>query len=126
MFIGCGVESPTRDELAGIWASEDSASLDLHLDGTFKGNALPAEVFFIPSSNYEGKKFSGDGKWLIRKGQTHWEVYLDFINVSDPKYLSSHPVLICGSGLLETKPPWLNLFLWKEEEGGDRYEFKKK
>jgi hypothetical protein len=53
------------------------------------------------------------------------EVYLDFNKVSVNKNGCAFPLLIArSSDKSENKSPWY-LFVWKEEEGGERYEFLK-
>ncbi|MBP9705229.1 MAG: hypothetical protein KBD79_10780 [Chitinophagales bacterium] len=129
LFIGCGGSVPAKNEITGIWFNADGAQLILKDDGTFTATSIPAELFF--HDEYEGEKFGGNGKWTIEKerkswDQIPWKVDLDFTETSNRHYRYGHSLLISGSNFLENKPPWRNLFLWKGEEGGERYEFKRK
>jgi hypothetical protein len=46
--------------------------------------------------------------------------------MNDKEVHGFYSVLISGEkGVAENKPPWY-LFVWKDEEGGDRYKFIKK
>ena len=66
------------------------------------------------------------GKWLLIKGSSNCEVYLDFEHVSDKKCSSAFPLLIAGeNGVLDNKPPWY-FFVLKGEEGSEKYKFLKK
>jgi hypothetical protein len=86
---------------------------------------IPAEFGFMPSYSLKNVKFSGSGKWLLKKGNTSWEIYLDFDKVNVNKNGCSFPLLIAGeNGVLDSKPPRY-LFVWKDEEGGARIKFSK-
>ena len=125
--LACSNKQPTENEILGTWRSPENAELIFKGDGTFAGNLIPAEFGFFPADSFRNVKFSGSGKWTMRKGSTHWEVYLDFDKVNVNKNGCAFPLLIAGeNGILENKPPWY-LFVWKgEEEGGEKYKFLKK
>ena len=118
--------APTHNDIVGTWMSSDKAELVFNIDGTFTGDSIPTRFGFVPFDSIVDRKFSGAGKWTLRKGQAQWEVYLEFNKVSVRKNGCAFPVLISGkNGIFENNPPWY-LFLWQGEEGGDRYTFDKK
>jgi hypothetical protein len=121
---GNQMNEPTRTDFLGTWKSADQAKLVFNNDGTFMGELIPATLGFFPADSFVNVKFSGSGKWALRKGNSNWEVNLDFDKVSGVnKSGCSFPLLIAGkNGVLENKKPWY-LFAWKEEEGGERYSF---
>jgi len=116
---------PTSENILGTWKSSENAEVIFDKNGTFTGSLIPAEFGFFPADSFKNVKFSGSGKWTLRKGNTNWEIYLDFDKVNINKGGCAFPLLISGeSGILENKSPWY-LFIWKEEEGGERYKFLK-
>lgn len=127
-FQSCNsqMKEPNQGDILGTWKSSENAELIFKEDKTFTGQLIPAELGFFPADSFRNVKFSGSGKWELRKGTTHWEVNLDFIQVTNVnKNGCSFPLLIAGeNGIIENKPPWY-LFAWKGEEGGERYSFKK-
>jgi hypothetical protein len=125
-FQACSGKSPIREDILGAWMSSDGAVLVFNKDGTFVGDSIPSRFGFTSFDSITQHKFSGSGKWSLRKGQARWEVYLDFNQVTVRKNGCAFPVLIAGKdGVLENEPPWY-LFLWEGEEGGQTYEFKRK
>lgn len=128
LFQSCSNKNPTTADVIGTWANADGATLELHKDGTFTGKSLPAVyfTFFTSKKDVEGKKVNGSGNWRIENGQGFEEVKLDFKKMNDTAVYGFYSVMISGAGgSLENKPPWY-LFVWKEEEGGQRYTFDKK
>ncbi|MGN6713894.1 hypothetical protein [Anaerocolumna jejuensis] len=129
IFQACNSNSQVKDpkqiDVVGTWENPDGAMFIFKEDGTFSGTSFPAEFVLLPRDEYKNVRFDGNGKWALRKGNTNWEVFIDFKQVSDKRCSSAFPLLIAGeSGILENKPPWY-LFVWKEGEGGERYEFLK-
>lgn len=121
------VKEPTQNDILGTWISSDSGILRLNKDSSFIGTSLPAEyfTFFTSIKDVEGKKINGSGKWKIENGQGFKEVKLNFTKMDDKDIYGIYSVLISGeTGVIENKPPWY-LFVWKEEEGGERYKFLK-
>ena len=113
-------------DLVGTWRGPDSSEIHLEMNGSFSARYIPVKFGFIPSDTLNSDKFDGAGKWLLRKGETNWEVYLDFDHVTINKSGCAFPVLVAGeNGLFDNKPPWY-LFMWDDEEGGDRYKFKRR
>jgi len=118
--------APTKQEIIGTWISEQGAVLKFEADGSFIGENLPPEI--INETSLEN--FDASGKWSIeasRKSwdQQPWHVSLSFTD-TPTDYISATSLIISGSNLMENAPPWRNLFFWVDEEGGERYEFKKK
>lgn len=126
-FQACNTQmkEPTQSDILGNWVSSDGAMLELNKDSSFIGKSLPAEyfTFFTSKKDVEGKRVSGSGKWKMEKGQGFKEVKLTFTKMDDKDIYGSYSVLVSGeTGALENKPPWY-LFVWKGEEGGERYTF---
>ena len=125
-FQACSGKDPKHNDIIGTWVSSDKEKLVFNNGGTFIGDSIPTRFGFMANDSIAQPKFNGSGNWELRKGQAQWEVYLDFNKASVGKNGCAFPVLISGSnGAFENSPPW-HLFLWQEEEGGQRYEFKKK
>ena len=123
LLQACGGNEPTRKDIIGSWKSSVGAMFVFNEDGTFTEKLFPAEFVLLPRNEYKNVRFDGSGKWLLRKGSSNWEVYIDFEQVSDKRCSSAFPLLITGENrVLDNKPPWY-LFVWKEEEGGERYKF---
>jgi hypothetical protein len=126
LFQACGGKDPALSDIIGRWQSSDGAMFVFNKDGTFREKSFLAEFVLLPKNEYKNVRFDGTGTWLFRKGSSNWEVYIDFKEVSNKKCSSAFPLLIAKeNGILENKPPWY-LFVWKEEEGGERYKFIKK
>lgn len=126
-FQGCLGSIPSRDEMVGSWMSSDSAKLIIFQDGTFTSRSLPAEYFsfYVKKQEVIGKKIDGKGKWKLENDQGSWEVKLEFEEINKTRELGFYFVLVArNNSIIEQKPSWY-LFLWKQEEGGDRYKFKK-
>jgi hypothetical protein len=124
-FQSCNGKDPIQNDIVGIWHSPDGCVLDFRKNGTFAVTYFPAEFVLLPKNEYKKLRFDGTGTWLLRSVNSNWEVYLDFKQVSDKRCSSAFPLLIAGEkGIWENKPPWY-LFVWKEEEGGERYTFTK-
>jgi len=121
---------PKVHEISGIWVSKDNAVLSLFNNGTCKADSLPADVFL---NSYKGLRLSGSGKWEIKKskGPLKWEIKLDidFGPNTSPTIKENGVEIslpISGSGVLEKSPPWKSIFVWIDEDSGERYEFNKK
>lgn len=126
LMQACGGKELSQNDIIGKWESVEKSELVFNQDGTFTGKSIPVKFGFMPSDSLTSDKFSGSGKWLLKEASPNWEVELDFDKVTVNKNGCSFPILIAGeNGILDNKPPWY-LFLWKEEEGGERYKFVKK
>lgn len=123
ILLGCRGIEPAKTAITGTWVSEEGGKLIFKNDGSFLSLSLPTKLF-LREGEEKNKIFDGSGIWEITKGQSHWEVSLDFKQTSIQVNNFGQQLLIGGDGILENKPPWY-LFLWKGEEGGDRYELKK-
>jgi hypothetical protein len=128
IFASCNEGKPSEDELIGSWISWDSAIIQINKGGEFTCQRLPAEYFSfqIPGSTEQRQKIQGYGKWRLERNDYQWEIKLDFQVMNNASKSGFYSVFISGSkGLLENQGPWY-LFVWKGEEGGERYEFFKK
>ena len=126
LLQACGAKEPNRSDVIGTWKSSDGSEVILNSDGTFKEKSFPAELVLLQKDRYKNIRFDGIGKWEFKNENSYWEVYLDFEQVSDSNCRSAFPLLIAGkNGFLDNKPPWY-LFVWKGEEGGERYKFYRK
>ncbi len=117
------------EEISGKWASSDGAILILKPNGTFSAEGFPDCIFNLSRDSVT--RFGGYGVWDIKNtgsswNRASWVVELDYKKQTNFKYGAEEHLLISGSGFTENAPPWNNLFIWKVEEGGDRYEFYKK
>jgi len=120
----CGRE-PVCNDIIGIWKNPDGAEFIFDKNGAFSGKKIPSQFGFMPIDSLKNKNFNGSGKWTLKKGSANWEVYVEFDKVSVNKNGCAFPLLLAGeNGILANKPPWY-LFVWKEEEGGERYKFAK-
>ncbi len=127
LLQACGGYSkgPTQNDIIGSWRNPDGAEFVFNTDGTFSGKRIPTKLGFMTTDSLKNKKFNGSGKWVLRKGSTHWEVNVDFDKVDNGKNGCVFPLLISRENeVLENQPPWY-LFIWEEEEGGERYKFSK-
>lgn len=131
LFQACNSNSKVKEsaqiDVVGAWKNSDGAIIELNKDSTFIGKSLPAEffTFFTSKQEVQGKKIDGSGRWRIEDGQGFKEVKLDFRKMNNENIYGNYSVFIAGkTGVLENKSPWY-LFVWKEEEGGERYEFLK-
>jgi hypothetical protein len=124
---GCtGGKTPPKEEIVGTWISADSATLEFKADGSFIGKNLPSTIVSDPSR----KIFDSSGKWSIEAIRKSWDQQPWYISLSfaykPTRYISATSLIVSGSNLDENSPPWVSLFFWVDEEGGARYEFKKK
>ena len=127
LLQACGGKGPTPKDILGTWINQDGAMLQINSDSSFIGKSLPAQyfTFFTSKSEVEGKRVDGMGKWKLEEGQGFAEIKLHFTTMNNEKMNGFYSVLVSGEkGTLDNKPPWY-LFLWKDEEGGERYKFVK-
>jgi hypothetical protein len=127
LLQACTGEGPAANDVVGIWKSLDGAVLNFSKDGSFDGENLPAQYFTFSTSksNAEGRKIKGHGKWELQNEAGSAEIKLHFQIIDNNNITGLYSVLIAGEhGILDNKPPWY-LFVWEEEEGGERYKFKK-
>jgi hypothetical protein len=124
LLQACGDKEPTKDDVVGTWKNPDGAEFVFNKDGTFRAQQIPTGLGYMASDSLQNRKFDGSGKWEFKKENSYWEAYVDFEKANVNK-TCTFPLLIAGeNGVLETKPPWY-LFVWKGEEGGERYKFSK-
>ena len=126
LFHSCGGHNPQNTDIAGVWRSSDGASLRFEKDGKFYAANLPNGTMYFPEDEINKSRFSGAGTWLLQKGQSNWEITLNFFKAKNLKTGYSTQIEIAGSrGLFDDSAPWY-LFEWKDGEGSDRYVFQKK
>lgn len=128
LFQGCVGTDPKNEDMVDVWVSSAGAMLTIRNDGSFVGEALPAEYFSYPlfGSAKSGKKLSGSGKWKLGKDQGRWVVWLHFEERNGRKEGAVYLVLVGGhSGIAGNYPPWY-LYDWVGEEGGERYVYERK
>ena len=124
ILFGCDNRKPTKYQIVGTWLSDDGGKLILKEVGIFLLESLPTGLFLREAED-KGKTFAGSGKWELNNDQSNWQLSLFFKQTSVEVYNFEMQLLISGEkGILENKPPWL-LYLWKDQEGGDRYELRK-
>ena len=116
-LLGACGKSPTSSEVVGTWANTDGAGVKIEQDGQFSAWALPAAIFVWhdQTGTLEGK-----GTWKLQKGRPYWEVELWFHELTGRPANQAVTVLVSGSG------ESINLYQWKGEEGGPRYELERK
>lgn len=123
LLLACNESPPKESEIVGDWLGADNAKFSVARDGSFFAENLPADIFFI-EPKLRGSKFEGTGSWIIRKGQSQWEMYLHFNKVSLDFKGYEIPLLL-DKEQISGDAQWY-IFLWKEEEGGERFELHKK
>lgn len=124
-FITCCQNSiPVEEDFYGVWISRSSNQIIFHKDGTFEAKEMPLD--YLWSVDRKDETISGNGKWQIKNTNTVWQIQLSFeeTNHSDFQRKFGSQMEISGQGLLENKADW-NLFLWKDDIGAERLEFKK-
>lgn len=126
VFQACKENTPAQRDVIGSWSSPEGARFELKQDNTFVADSIPSKFGFIQSDSIRGRKFSGSGKWTLKKGQTHWEVNVDFDRATMGKNGCAFPIFLSDEGKDQAGAVNWKLFLWQEEEGGARFEFTRK
>ncbi len=128
-FVGCS-HIPSSQEFIGKWVNSDGATLDFNDRGKFQGKYIADKMlsYFITKDD-TSKIFEISGTWKIINIRSKWDqlpwcIKLNINKINGLDKVDNIELLISGSNFLENKPPWNNLFQWKGEEGGERYEFK--
>jgi hypothetical protein len=123
-FQFCTNKNPTENEIEGIWKNENVGNLILNKNHTFSGTNLKSGIFLFESKT-SNKVFDGRGTWKLQKGDASWEIELYFKSYSTGSGGILYNLYISGEkGILENQPPWY-LYIWKDDEGGERIKFKK-
>jgi hypothetical protein len=129
---GCAVKV-NRSDLVGRWQMTEASvrllkpglannrrpTVELHTDGTLFADSMPASTF----SDIRGwqSRYSGSGKWSVPHVPTtagFSVVVLQFDKIGEQK----------PSGLtmqVDKDGAGFYIFLWQDEEGGERLEFKR-
>jgi len=127
--IGCKGRKPTMQELTGKWVHDDSTMIQLNANGTFIARSLPTEqLLSVFAKDTCLKIFDGQGTWQIKESRSSWDqlpwsLLLSFVKSTNSNNKFEARIIISGSNFIENKPPWKSIFIWNEEEGGERYEF---
>jgi hypothetical protein len=122
LFQACSNYGTVQIDISGTWVNLDGAMMVFRKDSSFVGKQLPAEyfTFFTTKEVVEGKRINGSGVWKIADGPGYKEVKLTFRKRDGQDMYGAYSVYIAD----EKPSPYL--FVWKEEEGGERYKFTKK
>jgi hypothetical protein len=114
---GCGA-NPTSRDVVGTWINADGATLTIEENGQFTARSLPQTIFW--RRDQPGPAFDGKGTWKLHEGSPYLEVKLGFDELWGKPASREITVLVSGSG------GSTYLYMWEEEEGGNRYKLVKK
>ena len=125
LFQSCSTKEPTKGEIAGVWKSKDGAIMNIKDDFSFNAINIPIAYYFRNSEKkYEVEVFSGEGKWNINDGQTHWEIDIMFTRSSIGESRFGNQLLLSGGGIFERSSPYKNIFIQVgDPDNNERYEF---
>lgn len=126
-LVSCKYKSESVDAISieGKWKGDSSnAQLEFLPDGKCLVNFLPADLVFFPPNEFRNKLISGQGEWSLKNGGQFAQVFVRLNSISGiDKNGVSFTLYVAGrKGLLDNQPPWY-LFMWEEDEGGNRIEF---
>ena len=127
LFQNCSSNGPTNKDFVGSWFSSDGATFVFDSNGKFFADNLVRGTMGFPDDQKNKLKFSGSGEWTLQgKVGNYWEIKLIFDRCDSLKTGFGTDILVGGgNGVFSNRSPWY-LFMWKEEEGGERYIFKHK
>jgi len=111
-------------DVVGTWAHPSGTRLEIQADGTFAAQHLPGGNVFWNTKAIEG--FSGWGKWSLATGREANSLILSFRN--DLPGTTPIPGMRPGFDtqlLVDKDADGWYLFGWVEEEGGQRFIFRK-
>jgi|GEM_PF-2043281 len=91
-FVCFSCKNVQKNDIVGIWKSEDDCVLNLNQDGTFKILNLPESVLFDKKSNK--KLYSSVGKWELINFENKWEIELLFPKSESKPYSFSNALYI--------------------------------
>lgn len=120
-------DSPTEKDIIGTWRNGSSAQLIFEDNGRFSGQALSAIFLFGHTSFSDNKNnpilFDGSGIWELEKAPDGWDIRARFTSNSIPSKVGyTLPIFVSKGRTFESNDP-VSIFLWKGEEGDERYEF---
>lgn len=74
IFYACTPAAPKREEIIGVWVSDDGAEFQFNDDSTFTVTNIPESIFV---GNCESKKLNSyNGTWSIRYWEPTWRIDL--------------------------------------------------
>lgn len=107
------------DNLIGTWIGPDGSQVVLTADHAFTAMALPYRIFDNPV--HPGNPISGKGQWkVVEKKFSGTELWLDFTEESGRPSRREVRINVSGSGST------IGLYQWVDQEGGPRFEFKRR
>lgn len=128
LSLSCSHPQPLKNEIEGIWISEDGAEIELKADGSVNVTKIPLNLV---NSDLESS-FSGSGKWYIAKSESVSPWWVIEVNSKDNILTTkkndgfSIELLVSRSGLGGGNSKIISLFMWKgDPDLDDRYELKK-
>jgi hypothetical protein len=123
LFQSCINDIPKKEQIVGLWVNEiDSSKIIFKSNGTFEDIEIFTNHFFLIDSM--NSKCDGVGTWSLVDGQTGYEIDMFFQSTSCNHNGYKKPISIEREGVLNNGKI-LYLYEWVEEEGGERYKFKK-
>jgi hypothetical protein len=117
-LTACTGHKPELSSMSGRWIDDRGGSLILNSNGTFQVQSIPSTFFFhlsVPT-------FKGRGIWELKEDSGSWEILLHFNQIEDNRNVAYEATI----NVAEESKRKFYLFVWKEEEGGERYKFKKR
>ena len=123
LLVGCSHQAVPRD-VVGTWAHPSGSRLEIKEDGSFVAQQLPGGNVFWNSDEIKG--FSGYGEWTLGTGDKAGSLLLAFHN--DLPGTKPIPGMRAGFDtqlLVDNDAAGWYLFGWVDEEGGQRFIFRK-
>lgn len=81
LVLFCSCSSPKKEDIIGVWLSNDSSRIQFNNDSTFIVTGMPESILF---GHYASKKlFSGSGVWDIQYLENTWKIELIFPKSDD-------------------------------------------
>lgn len=124
LLLGCSPQ-PVHRDVVGTWAHPSGARLVIKEDGSFVAQHLPGGNVLWNTEKIKG--FSGYGEWTLGTGDKSGSLLLAFRN--DLPGIKPIPCMRAGFDtqlLVDQNAAGWYLFGWVEEEGGQRFIFRKR
>jgi hypothetical protein len=123
LLTGCSPHAAPRD-IVGTWTHPSGARLTIEAKGSFVAKSLPGGNVIWPSKEVAGS--DGYGKWTLGTGDKEGILLLAFHN--DLPVMKPVPGMRAGFDtqlMVDQDAAGWYLFGWVEEEGGERFIFRK-
>ena len=123
LLLGCSPQAVPQN-VVGIWTHRSGAKMEIREDGSFVAYHLPGGNVFWNSKEIEG--FNGYGKWSLGTGDEKGTLLLTFHN--DLPGMKPVPGMRAGFAtqlFVDKDADGWCFFGWVEEEGGERFIFRK-